>query len=150
MNPRKLERIPAIKAAMTPFPWHVALAAPLSEAREMMRQHEIHHLPVTNEAGQLVGVLTERDLHVAEGAAAAADRAHSEALRVSEVCVRDPFTVELGAPLDSVLFEMAERHIGSALVVKQGRLAGIFTSHDACRYFADFLREMFPDEDDVA
>ena len=36
-------------------------------------------------------------------------------------------------------------HIGSALVVKGGKLAGIFTMTDACRSFGEFLRSIFPD-----
>ena len=37
---------------------------------------------------------------------------------------------------DRVLLHMADEHIGCALVVKDGRLAGIFTTTDACRVFS--------------
>jgi hypothetical protein len=39
---------------------------------------------------------------------------------------------------------MAKRRLGAALVVKDGRLAGIFTLTDACQCFAESLRERFP------
>jgi hypothetical protein len=46
---------------------------------------------------------------------------------------------------------MAERHIGSALVVKGEKLAGIFTATDAFRGFAQLLRTHYtpsPNDDD--
>jgi hypothetical protein len=39
---------------------------------------------------------------------------------------------------------MAERHIGSAIVTKAGKLVGMFTSMDACRSFGGYLRDHFP------
>jgi hypothetical protein len=39
---------------------------------------------------------------------------------------------------------MVEQHVSSALVLKDGKLAGIFTTHDACRSFGDFLSWLFP------
>jgi hypothetical protein len=41
---------------------------------------------------------------------------------------------------------MAEYHIGSALILKQGKLVGIFTATDACRCFGEYLRALFPDD----
>ena len=42
-------------------------------------------------------------------------------------------------PLQRVVAEMAHRRIGSALITKDGRLAGIFTATDACRCLAELL-----------
>jgi CBS domain-containing protein len=39
---------------------------------------------------------------------------------------------------------MAERHLGSALVTRGGKLVGIFTTTDACRALARLLREQHP------
>jgi hypothetical protein len=39
---------------------------------------------------------------------------------------------------------MARHHMSSALVTKTGRLAGIFTTVDACRLFCEHLRSLFP------
>ena len=58
--------------------------------------------------------------------------------------VADAYLVSDLTPLDEVLDHMAAQHIGSALVTKHGRLAGIFTSTDACRVYCDHLRRMFP------
>ena len=41
--------------------------------------------------------------------------------------------------------EMADRHIGSAIVVKNRKLAGILSVTDVCRVLAEILRHRFPD-----
>ncbi|MFQ5415570.1 MAG: CBS domain-containing protein [Myxococcota bacterium] len=148
MSARKPERIPSIKAVMTPFPWQVQVEDPLVRARELMLSRDIRHLPVTD-GDALIGVITARDIALVENATP--DAAERAALTVRDVSVRDAYVVELSEPVDHVLREMAARHIGSALVVKRGKLAGIFTSTDACRHFAQFLQMFFdPGSDDVA
>jgi acetoin utilization protein AcuB len=148
MAPKKPERIPAVVATMTPFPWFIHIDDRLSRAKEMMAEHEIRHLPVT-EDGELVGVLDERDLRLV---ASRTDAKQLGALTVADACMRDAYVVDVSEPLDQVLMEMARRHIGSALVVKHGKLVGIFTGTDACRAFGELLRDLFPDPgaDEVA
>jgi acetoin utilization protein AcuB len=138
-----LHHMPTIKVAMTPFPFFIDIDASVAEARSVMREHEIHHLPVT-EDGTLIGVLSERELSLLE----ATRRIEADAPgSVRDACVRDVFVVDVDTPLDEVLSAMAERHLGSALVVKNRKLAGILTSSDACRLFAEALRERFPAPD---
>jgi CBS domain-containing protein len=135
------DHLPAIKAVMTPFPYFIDVDRPLDEARQLMREHQIRHLPVQR-GERLVGVISDRDLRLVEGSAPdAAARGH---LSVRDACVYDPFTVDLETPLDRVALEMAQRHIGSAIVTRHGKLAGIFTVTDACRVLGTVLREMFP------
>jgi acetoin utilization protein AcuB len=140
MDLARLDHIPAITAVMTPFPYSVDVASPLSAARAMMREHEIRHLPVT-EGGRLVGVLTERESALAS---------RPEGARVGEARIQEAYTVELTEPLDRVLLRMARDHLGSALVVKRGKLVGIFTVTDACRLLGEVLQARFPEDDDAA
>jgi len=132
---------------MTPFPWKVRLDDSLSHATAVMRERNIRHLPVTD-GDRLVGIVTERDIGLVENAVRSSGEGAS--LRVRDACEPDAYVVDLSAPLDRVLAEMAERHIGSALVVKGGKLAGIFTSSDACHHFGRFLVQAFGSGDDDA
>jgi len=66
---------------------------------------------------------------------------------VQDVHVSEVYAVELGEPLENVLLTMAARHIGSAIVTRHGRLAGVFTWVDACRCFGKYLQEAFPHPD---
>lgn len=138
MWPQRLKSMPAVKTVMSPFPYFVDAAASLEVARDMMAKHGIHHLPVT-QRGDLVGVISHRDL------VRALDRRQAgEHLLVGDAPREEVFIVDLSEPLDRVLNQMAERRLGAALVAKEGRLAGIFTLTDACRYFAESLRQQFP------
>jgi CBS domain-containing protein len=133
--------MPHVVAVMTPFPYSIDIDASLTDAMDMLQEHRIRHLPVM-EQGSLVSVLTDRDIKMALDPSVGLPP--REQLTVRNACVIDAYIVHTSAPLDQVLMEMAERHIGSALVVKDQRLAGIFTASDACRFLGELLRARFP------
>ena len=135
---------PSLKTAMTPFPYSVERSAPLAEARQVMDRYKVRHLPVTEEH-ELVGIVTDRDLRSA--LALPGSRKVAANLTVRDLYVADAYVVDLNEPLETVLLTMAERQIGSALVTRQGRLAGVFTAVDACRVFGTYIRETFPRPD---
>ena len=88
--------------------------------------------------GRPAGVVTDQDMQRAEAAGDA------EGLKVGDLARTEACEADISAPLDLVLLEMADRHLDSALVLKGGRLVGIFTATDACREFAEFLRREAP------
>jgi len=131
-----MKKIPPIESVMTPFAFSVEIGDPVSVAEDMMIDHEIRHLAVTD-GGALVGVVSDRDIAFTSnsGESDLRDRLH-----VRDVCSLDVYSIERGERLDCVLMEMADRHIGSAIVTDDGKIAGVFTATDACRRFAEFLR----------
>ena len=135
-----MKQIPSIKAVMTPFPYSVDVNASIEEAREFMRLRKIRHLPVT-EGQKLVGVLTDRDIKLYLGPDF--DYPSQTEATVKDVFMENPYIVDLNERLDRVLKNMADRHIGSVLVTRNGKLAGVFTSTDACKSFADYLIDNF-------
>lgn len=141
MWPKRLKNMPSIKAVMTPFPYSIDREEPLSKALEMMANHRIHHLPVIGE-GELLGVINYPDVKQRVEQSTAGETASG--LSVDDAPRDPPYVVDISEPLDRVLAHMAEHRNDAALVVKQGRLAGIFTLTDACRCFAESLREFFP------
>lgn len=52
----------SLKTAMTPFPYAIALDATLAEAGRLMAKHNVHHLPVTGDDHEIVGILSGQDL----------------------------------------------------------------------------------------
>jgi acetoin utilization protein AcuB len=134
-------------SAMTPFPYHIDAHAGIAEAKAMMAEHGIRHLPVT-ERNELIGVVSERDIKQAQSLEEGAQA--DEELCVGDATVTEAFMVDVTEALDSVLMQMWERRIGSVLVLKAGKLAGIFTAADACRLFAKLLRGGDEPEDEVA
>jgi acetoin utilization protein AcuB len=121
---------------MTRQPWTIRIDAKMSEAHLMMREHHIRHLPVLD-AGRLVGVVTERDLHLIE----TLPGGDPEEVMVEEAMTPNPFVVYADDPVDTVVEKMADHKYGSAVVVNQhGTVAGIFTTIDAMQVLAEVLR----------
>jgi len=144
-----MKKIPLLTAVMTPFPHSVDLDASFDEASSLMGHHNVRHLPVTH-ANRVVGVITDKDMTSAINLQPSP--AGAGGLSVRDLYMPDPYTVSVDEPLDNVLLTMAERHIGSAIVTKAGKLVGMFTSVDACRSFGEYLRGQFPQRggDEVA
>ncbi|MCX4247167.1 CBS domain-containing protein [Paraliomyxa miuraensis] len=133
-----------VATVMTPFPYSVDAREDLRTALAMMKQHGIRHLPVMRE-GKLEGIVSERDLEVALGVLG--ERDPEVTLPVWSVCQREPVTVELDASMVEVAEAMANEHIGSVLVMRKGKLAGIITTVDVCRAYGELLRgKDLPDE----
>jgi CBS domain-containing protein len=121
---------------MTPFALSVEIDDLVRVAEDIMIDNEVRHLAVTD-SGVLVGVVSDRDIAFTSNTAESDLR---DRLHVRDVCSLDVYSVERDEGLDCVLTEMAERHIGSAIVTDSGKIAGVFTATDACRSFAEFLR----------
>lgn len=126
---------------MTPFPYSIDVGAPLAEAHAFLRERQIRHLPVTRN-GELAGVLTDRDIKLALGPDLGSPPERE--LSVADVYQPDCYVVDAGEPAEAVAAAMAERHLGSALVTRAGKLVGIFTATDACRALARVLHEQHP------
>jgi acetoin utilization protein AcuB len=134
-----MKTIPQIQKFMTPMPHSVGLKIALSTAHTMMREHGIRHLPV-QEAGKLVGVLTDRDIKLA-----GSFRGSGELL-VEDVMTPEPYTVTPQAPVDHVVAEMARHKYGCVLIQQDnGKLVGIFTATDALRVLEALLHQNYRD-----
>lgn len=139
--------IPPVKSAMTAFPYAVQIDAPLAEAQQLMRDHGVRHLPV-KDGNDLAGIVTDRDIKLLLGPDF--DYPKPEELTVADACERDAYAVDLDTPLDRVALEMARRHIGSALITRNGGIVGMFTSTDACRELGRILERRRGGPDHVA
>jgi CBS domain-containing protein len=121
---------------MTPFPYSVDVEAPIDQALQFMREHKIKHLPVI-EKGALKSLVSDRDIKLVLGPDGAVPPDRN--LIVRDAMVENCYLVDLATPLHVVVRHMAEQRLGSALVTRRGKLAGIFTATDACRVLADHL-----------
>ena len=108
----------------------------MSQAHEMMRAHNIRHLPVL-EGGKIVGIVSERDLRLLETLLG-----HDpENVTVEEAMIEDVYSVRADDPVDTVVETMSLHKYGSAVVLnRRGDVEGIFTTVDALQAFAEVLR----------
>jgi acetoin utilization protein AcuB len=126
---------------MTSFPYFVEADDDASRMESMMDEHGIRHLPV-QENGKIVGIVSERDLY--HRMKRSAPSAEKKTILARHVMVSDPYIVSFRAPLSEVVLEMARRRIGSVIVQRQGKLAGILSAMDVCRILGEYLEAMFP------
>jgi CBS domain-containing protein len=114
-----------------------------------------------DDAGRLVGIVTDRDLHGAFVAPAVAERLSArgrrrlraleeipETLRVRDVMTWGCITTTADAPLAQAAARMTEGRFGALVVVEHGRLVGILTRHDVLRALARLLPSIKGDADD--
>lgn len=134
-----MKSIPTLAITMTPFPHSIDVNQPIADAMAMMEEHGFHHLPVTEES-QLVGVLSERDIRFLDSPFSSASL--TDELFVKDVYTSRAFVVDIHDSLEDVLQIMAEKHLGSALVTKNGKLAGILTQIDVYRKFAELIHKL--------
>jgi acetoin utilization protein AcuB len=120
---------------MTTIPYSIGPDQKLSRAHDVMREHRVRHLPVLL-GGKLVGVLTDRDLHLIE----TLRDVDPHKVTVEEAMSQMPYSVSPDAPLDEVCVEMAEHKYGCAVIIQNDKVVGVLTTVDISRALADLLR----------
>lgn len=106
--------------------------ASLAEARLLLDQHRIRHLPVV-EAARLVGIVSDRDIR------SAASVSSLDRLRVAEAMTRNVISVSPDAQVQEAAKLMLVHRIGGLPVVKEGELQGILTETDLLKAFVELL-----------
>jgi len=128
-----------VRDAMTAHPQTIPPETPIQDAAERMRHGRFRHLPVTEDI-HLVGIVTERDLHVHDGPDAAMQRNRP----VRAVMTREVISVAPDDPIEQAARLMLENKVGCLPVLENGQLAGIITESDLFRAFVDVLGVLEP------
>jgi acetoin utilization protein AcuB len=118
----------------------------IAKAREMLRSHHFRHLPIVDDGGLLVGMVTDRDLRSAYPSSMLDDSERRAALEklahtpVREIMTANPIALVPGATLDDALFLLDRHKVGALPVVdEQGRLTGIFSIRDLMKAYRDLF-----------
>lgn len=119
---------------MTKNPHAVNISENLQNAHDTMVKIGARHLPVMQD-GKLTGILSERDIQLAKGF----KHGNLKTMSVDDVYENQVYVTHADSNLKDVSAEMAERRIGSAVVVEGDKPVGIFTTTDACRALANVL-----------
>ena len=82
-----------------------------------MAKLKVRHLPVTRN-GKVVGIVSDRDLKLVMGF----EEIDTAETTVADVCHPKPYLVGPDALLREVAAEMAEKRLGSAIVVQNGKM----------------------------
>lgn len=127
----------------TPNPVTAGEDATLDELNQLMRRHNVRHIPILRGKG-VIGVVSDRDCRLASGLT----QCEKTLVRAADVMTSDPVTVSAGESLDKVAFEMSENKIGSVIVNDENdKFLGIFTATDALNALIEIARAAAKDGD---
>lgn len=127
--------IPTVQKYMTAAPHSIGSEQTIATASLMMNDYHIRHLPVLH-GGRLLGILTDRDIKLIE----TFRDVDPAKVTVEEAMTEQPFSVSPDAPLDEVVETMAANKYGSAVIMQNHKVVGIFTTVDACEALTQLLR----------
>jgi CBS domain-containing protein len=114
-----------VREVMTVAPTTVATDATAHDAARAMRDDDVGALLVLD-GGELVGVVTDRDIAVR----AVAEGLDPTATPVTEVCTKDPTSISADASVDEAVGLMRERALRRLPVVEGGQPVGIVALGD--------------------
>lgn len=128
---------------MQPEPITIASDLLLSEAKRILTENNLHALPVVD-AGVLRGLVTRNDcLRVAQFVAATQNADEfsffANRLRVRDVMVRRPATVQMTDTMEHVLEKGRELRIGQFPVMDGDDVVGIISANEIFNLAAHFL-----------
>ena len=117
---------------MTIDPISVAIDATIEEAEDLMRRHHVSGLPVVDEAGRLIGIISQTDILFLDVPAVHALIRHRErGVRVGEVMSSPPVTIDSSARVQDAAIRMhAERIHRLVAVDDAGRPVGVISAMD--------------------
>jgi acetoin utilization protein AcuB len=130
-----------VREVMTPNPITVRPDSDYLAAIALMRAGKFRRLPVVDDAGHLVGLVSNLDLHNASLGQPTQETVTGDGVlvRVREVMKRHVVTVSPDYPFEEAARLMVEHKIGSLPVVEEGRLVGILTDTDVFQQLVAIL-----------
>lgn len=120
----------------------IETGSPVSEARELLENGNIHHLPVIH-AGRLAGILSWNDLlRVSFGEMGNQDGRGLDAMldhtyKLVDIMNSSPTTLDVSCTVRDAAQVLASQSFHSLPVVDGDKLVGMVTSTDLIQYLSD-------------
>ncbi len=133
-----------VKDRMTSDPVVITTDTSLKEALEIVRSKPFRHLPVLDENGKLVGIVTEKSLVYASPTSTTALSVFEvdyilSRTKVGQIIQGSVVTVGPDWPVEEAARVMVDRRIGCLPVVEDDKLIGIISDTDIFRVFVEGL-----------
>lgn len=129
---------------MTKNPFSVTPESSVSDARELMKRENVRRLPVVNDRGELMGIVTEKDILCASPSPASTldvweITALLARLKISDVMTPQPISVAPDTPVEQAARLIADHHIGGLPITEGTLLTGIITESDLFEIFIELF-----------
>jgi len=117
---------------------------PIHEALNLLKKEHIRRLPVVDKKGNLLGMVSERDLLHASPSDATSLSIYELNYLLSKITIEhimstDVITVEEDTPIEEAARIMADNKIGGLPVVQKNKVVGIITESDLFKLFLELL-----------
>ncbi|HET91413.1 MAG TPA: CBS domain-containing protein [Chloroflexi bacterium] len=133
-----------VKDQMTPDPIYGHPDMPVVECQKVMQDNNIRHLPILDQEGKLVGLITQRSLmsavpsDVSQFSPFVVNYILAK-LQAHNIMVRDLVTIDPEATIEKAARIMADRKIGCLPVMEGDKLIGIISDNDLFNIMVDLL-----------
>ena len=133
----------SIEAIMSTNLITVSPSATLAEARTLMHENRIHHLPVLD-GDKLIGLITLTNVLAATDSFLRDDgsRIHADEIGISDAMVTDVATVSVSASLRHAALFLEKHKIGCLPVMNNDELVGIITDTDFVAVAINLLEQL--------
>jgi CBS domain-containing protein len=123
-----------VSEIMTREPYTLGPDSNLAEARQLMAEHHIRHIPVLSNDGSLVGLVSQRDVLAAEDSSVVSSQQAIDAtdryVALSSVMTSPVQTVDERDSLRGTAIILQKSKVGCLPVLREGKLVGIITDTD--------------------
>jgi len=107
----------------------------LQKAKEMIEKKKINHLLVVDKKGDLIGIVSDRDVKQSWASPATALSVHElnyllTQLTVETIMIKKIITISPGTTIERAAYIMQENRINALPVIEAEKLVGIITSTD--------------------
>ena len=118
----------------------------LLDARQLMAEHNVRHIPIVAEDLRLVGLLSQRDVLAAADSILLPQTGEAGAIEsriaISSVMTLDPNTTDAHASLRGAALHMQQHRIGCLPVVRDETLIGIITDTDFVAVAVNLMEQL--------
>ena len=123
-----------VKEIMTTELYTLAPDNSLQDARKLMTEHNVRHIPIVSENRHLEGLLSQRDVLAASDSILQPHSEEAETMEsqtaISSVMTLNPTTIDEHTSLRGAGLHMQQHQIGCLPVVRDDAIVGIITDSD--------------------
>jgi len=133
-----------VQDMMTRFPIVITSDVSVREVKDSFERNKVRHLPVVDELGELVGIISKTDLNrLIFGAFIPGDSKYDdsmlEMLKLDDIMIRKPITLSPGSSLEDAIAAFTEGGFHAVPVTEGEELVGILSVVDVLKHMYEKL-----------
>jgi CBS domain-containing protein len=130
---------------MTREPYTLGPDDTLADARQLLSEHHIRHIPIVSSEGSLIGVVSQRDV-LAAGDSTVVNRDGSGSqenyVALSTIMTSPVQTADESASLRGAALSLQKNKLGCMPVLNDGKLVGIITDADFVAIAVNLMEQL--------